>query len=184
MNRDKSALYPPFAAQLTYFEEELAKSGLPFFLFEGLRSFETQQEYWDRGRTTPGEPCKCGGSKRMVGTCQVHPLGLPVTNARPGDSFHAYGLAADYVMDGDVSRVGIQWTWDFPTGLWLKMATVATNCGLESGALWKRFPDQPHVQNAYGFSLVEIKELYRVGGIQGVWDALLSLPTTAEKETC
>lgn len=172
MNRNKADLYPPFAEQLSFFESELVNAGLPFFLFEGLRSFEDQQAAWDKGRVTPGVPCRHGAVLRPVGSCEVHPLGAPVTNAKPGDSLHAYGLASDYVGDADPDRLGINWTWDFPTGEWLHMARIAARCGLESAALWKRFPEYPHVQNTYGFSLTEIKELYRVGGLQGVWDAL------------
>ena len=159
VSRDKSLLYPPFAEQLRYFESRLAEAKLPFHLFMGLRTFERQDELYAQGRTKPG---------RIV------------TNARGGDSFHNYGLAADYVLDGQVERPGIQWSWDTRADLnadgrsdWLQMGEIAESCGLEWGGRWKRFPDMPHVQNTYGLTLAEIKEIYRKGhGIKAVWSEL------------
>ncbi len=56
---------------------------------------------------------------------------------------------------------------------WMQMAEIAVSCGLEAGYFWKRFPDAPHVQNRYGLTLAEIKEIYRAGhGIKAVWSEL------------
>lgn len=159
ISRDKSLLYPPFADQLADFESRLAAAKLPFFLFMGLRTFADQDELYAQGRTSPGEI---------------------VTNARGGDSLHNYGLAADYVLDGQIEKPGIQWSWNIKSDLnadgrndWLQMAEIAVACGLESGYFWKRFPDAPHVQNRYGLTLAEIKEIYRAGyGIKAVWSEL------------
>jgi hypothetical protein len=53
------------------------------------------------------------------------------------------------------------------------MGLIAESCGLEWGGRWKRFPDLPHVQNTYGITLAEIKEIYRTGnGIKAVWAEL------------
>ena len=159
ISRDKSLLYPPFAEQLRYFESRLAAAKLPFHLFMGLRTFEDQDELYAQGRTKPG---------RIV------------TNARGGDSLHCYGLAADFVLDGQAGKPGIQWSWNIKSDLnadgqndWLQMAEIAIACGLEAGYFWKRFPDAPHVQNRYGLTLAEIKEIYRAGyGIKAVWSEL------------
>lgn len=156
MNRDKSALCPAFALQLDMFESILAAARLPFFLFMGLRSFEEQDELYAQGRTKPGKI---------------------VTNAKGGDSWHNYGLAADYVLDGMTEKPGIQWSWDLKADLnadgrndWLQMAESAEAAGLEAGFRWVKFPDAPHVQNRFGLTLVEAKELYRIGGLQKVWE--------------
>ena len=48
---------------------------------QGLRTFPEQQALYNQGRTSPGKK---------------------VTNAKPGQSYHNYGLAIDVVrMDGD-----------------------------------------------------------------------------------
>ena len=158
ISRDKKLLYPPFALLLVQFEEKLLEKGLPFYLFMALRDFATQDELYAQGRTTPGDI---------------------VTNAKGGDSWHNYGLAADYVLDGMPEKPGIQWSWktrnvDFNedgTNDWQQMGQIAETCGLQWGGRWKKFPDLPHVQNKYGLSLNEAKELHRVGGVKKVWEA-------------
>jgi len=159
ISRDKNLLYPPFAEQLRYFESRLAAARLSFYLFMGLRTFEDQDELYAQGRTKPGKI---------------------VTNARGGGSLHNYALAADFVLDGMPDKPGIQWSWEIRSDLnadgrndWLQMAEIAVSCGLEAGYFWKRFPDAPHVQNRYGLTLAEIKEIYRAGhGIKAVWSEL------------
>ena len=159
ISRDKNLLYPPFAEQLRDFESRLAAAKLPFYLFMGLRTFEDQDELYAQGRTKPG---------RIV------------TNARGGDSLHNYGLAADFVLDGQPEKPGIQWSWEIKSDFnadgrsdWMTMGEMAESCGLEWGGRWKRFPDLPHLQNTYGLTLSEIKEIYRAGhGIKSIWEEL------------
>ena len=159
ISRDKNLFYPPFAGQLRDFESRMAAAKLPFYLYMGLRTFEDQDELYSQGRTKPGQI---------------------VTNARGGDSLHNYGLAADYVLDGQPDKPGIQWSWDTKSDFnadgrndWMQMGEIAEGCGLEWGGRWKRFPDLPHVQNRYGLTLAEIKEIYRAGhGMKAVWSEL------------
>ena len=156
ISRDKNLLYPPFADLLRDFESRLIAAKLRFYLYMGLRTFEDQDELYSQGRTKPGQI---------------------VTNARGGDSLHNYGLAADYVLDGQPDKPGIQWSWDTKADFntdgrsdWMQMGEIAESCSLEWGGRWKRFPDLPHVQNRYGLTLAEIKEIYRAGhGIKAVW---------------
>ena len=154
-SQDKSVLCPIFVSQLIIFEQKLKEVNLPFYLFMGMRTFEEQNELYAQGRTKPGKI---------------------VTNARGGDSYHNYGLAADYVLDGMIDKPGIQWSWNIKSDLnydghndWRQMAELAQDCGLEAGYFWKRFPDAPHVQLRLSLTLHEIKELYAIGGLQNVW---------------
>lgn len=155
ISRDKNLLCPALAAQLIEFEARLKVANLPFQLFMGLRTCETQNELYAQGRTAPGKI---------------------VTNARGGDSWHNYGLAADYVPDGMIEKPGMQWSWDIKADLnadgfndWKQMADIAEHCGLEAGYNWKKFPDAPHVQNTFGLSISDAKELYLLGGIKRIW---------------
>jgi hypothetical protein len=159
-NKDKSVLYPKFADQLGDFESRLVVARLPFYLFMGLRTWAEQAELWAQGRTRPGKI---------------------VTKAQPGDSLHNYGIATDYVLDGMIEKPGVQWSWEIKADLnhdgrndWVQMAEIAKACGLEAGFFWKKFPDAPHVQNAYGLKLAEIKAIYAdaKGNLQAVWDEL------------
>ncbi len=151
IDRDKSHLFPPFAAVLNVFEQRLLERSLPFYLFEGLRSWERQEELYAQGRTKPGKI---------------------VTNAKPGLSYHFYGLAADYVMDGMIEKPGIQWSWETRghNSDWLNMAQLAVSCGLETAYFWRSFPELPHVQMKYGLSIQKAQELFRTGGLDAVWD--------------
>jgi hypothetical protein len=51
----------------------------------------------------------------------------------------------------------------------LQMAEIAVSCGLEPGYYWRKFPDLPHVQNRFGLTLADAKELFARGGIKEVW---------------
>lgn len=158
MSQDKSVLFPKFAGQLVRFEAGLVAAGLSFGLFMGLRTWAEQDALYAQGRTKPGQI---------------------VTNAKGGDSWHCYGLAADYVLDGMPDKPGLQWSWNTKADLnhdgkndWLQMARMAVDYGLEPGYFWKSFPDLPHVQNRFGLTLAEAKEFYRLGGLSAVWAKL------------
>ena len=149
ISRDKSVLNPKFATQLISFEEALQSEVLPFSLFMGLRTWAEQDALWAQGRTTSGKI---------------------VTNAKGGDSWHNYGLAADYVWYGLAGGATLpQWSWDVDAKLWVRIGEIAVGIGLEWGGNWKTFKDLPHVQNRFGLTLVEAKELYRLGGLTRVW---------------
>jgi peptidoglycan LD-endopeptidase CwlK len=124
-----------------------------------LRTFEEQAALYAQGRSKPGNI---------------------VTNAQPGDSFHSYGLAVDLVLDGMAKKPGAQWSWDTRADLnadgrndWMQMGQIAESCGLEWGGRWKRLPDLPHIQNSFGFTIAELKEIYRTSyGLKAVWEKL------------
>lgn len=55
------------------------------YIYEGNRSLERQQQLWNQGRTTSGKI---------------------ITMAKPGDSYHNYGLAFDWVPLLPVEKPG------------------------------------------------------------------------------
>ncbi len=157
-NRDKSVLYPPFADRLNIFEPRLAEAKLPFYMFEGLRTYDQQAGEWAKGRTIPGDI---------------------VTKAQPGLSFHQYAVAADYVEDGMIEKPGIQWSWNMANDLnhdgrkdWYQMAEIAKACGLEPALYWKTFPEGPHVQLAGLPPVRELLAIFQQGGLPAVWAVL------------
>lgn len=142
--------------RLEKLEEEFKRVGLAFYLFSGLRTFEEQDELFAKGRTKEG--------KR-------------VTNARGGYSWHNYGLAVDYVLDGMIDKPGIQWSWDIKSDLnkdgkndWKQMADLAVDLGFEAGYYWRTYPDAAHIQYTCGLNLVEARAIYEEGGLQYTWD--------------
>lgn len=139
---------PQFAEALFNVLAACRRRGADYFVICGTRSFEEQQTLFDQGRTKPG------------------PI---VTKARPGESFHNFGLAVDVCRDGNIERSGLQ-----PLYIPEAYRTFAEEClkaGLDSGFYWKKFRDCPHVQPKMPpGTLKKCRELYALGGGLGpVW---------------
>ena len=105
-------------------------AGIPCDIVQGTRTFDEQQTTYDQGRTAPGEI---------------------VTNAKPGDSFHQYGLAADVVPRAYKSMPD----WNPEGPLWAKIGAIGESFGLQWGGRWAT-PDKPHFQFP-GAPLQELK---------------------------
>ena len=128
MSTSREGLNPEFVKKLSLFESRLAQNGIKVILTAGFRSFGEQDALYAKGRTKPGKK---------------------VTNARGGDSWHNYGLAADYafVVNGKV-------TWNCP---WDVFGRIARECGLEWGGDFKSIVDRPHVQWTRGKTLAQMR---------------------------
>jgi hypothetical protein len=109
---------------------DAAKEGVGVMTTQGLRTFAEQQRLFNQGRSTPG---------RIV------------TNARPGQSFHNFGLAFDFV----VVRNG-QAVWDQEDKDWRRFVEICKGHGLEWGGDWRSFKDFPHFQVADAPDLKEL----------------------------
>lgn len=135
-------IYPPFMEVLRVFLSKAKEKGLEVDIFQGYRSFEEQQSLYNKGRTEPGDK---------------------VTNAKPGQSWHNYGLAVDIVF-----KPSGKWSWAEEHD-WNKLGEVGKELGLEWGGDWKSFQDRPHFQWPNLFSLTEAKRIYDSQGLNGVW---------------
>jgi peptidoglycan hydrolase-like protein with peptidoglycan-binding domain len=101
---------------------DAAKEGVGVMVTQGLRTFAEQQRLFNQGRTTPG---------------------AIVTKARPGQSYHNFGLAFDFV----VVRNG-QALWDQNHKDWRRFVEICKSHGFEWGGDWRSFKDFPHLQVA------------------------------------
>jgi len=90
-----------------------------------------------------------------------------VTNARGWQSIHNYGLAFDIVLliDKDKNGTFETATWDTlkdfdfdGTADWMEVVKVFKDAGWEWGGDWKKFPDAPHFQKAFGFDWKVLKQ--------------------------
>ncbi len=120
--------------------------GMDPMVFESIRTQETQDVYYARGRT-------------------VIPPKSPVTWAKYAmDAWHFYGLAVDIVST--------KYLWNPPEGeAWfVRMANHMLNHGLEWGGHWKR-RDTPHIQwGKCAPSPSQLsKDAYHRGGRSAVW---------------
>lgn len=104
------------------------------------RSFETQKELYAAGRTLPGKI---------------------VTNAKPGRSYHNYGLAFDIVLlyDNDGNGTFEEASWDMvrdgdndKKADWFEVIEFFKSKGWQWGGDFKTFKDYPHFQFTFGKS--------------------------------
>lgn len=111
-----NALHPDLQLKIRLIQEEMEDMGKPMYLFEGFRSWSRQDELYNK---------------------------VPkVTNARGGQSYHQYGLAADMIFT--------QYKWNPPSESWWDdFGKVARKNGLEWGGDWEGFRDRPHVELPY-----------------------------------
>lgn len=116
-----------------------AKRGIRVVLTGGFRSMEEQDALYDQGRVTEG------------------PI---VTKAKGGDSYHNYGLAVDFALRTKQKDV----VWDLERddngngkADWTEVVEIAKKLGFSWGGDWENFPDYPHLQLDFGYSLRQLK---------------------------
>ena len=95
---------------------------------QGLRTFDEQAKLFAQGRTTPGKK---------------------VTNAKPGQSIHNYGLAVDICMliDGKDISWDTAKDWDNDKiSDWYECVKIFAKYGWNWGGNWIKFKDLPHFE--------------------------------------
>lgn len=98
---------------------------------QGLRTYKEQQDLYDQGRTKPGRK---------------------VTNAKPGQSVHNYGLAVDICMiiDGKTASWDTVKDWDNDRiADWYECVKIFAKNGWDWGGNWKNFKDLPHFERRF-----------------------------------
>lgn len=105
--------------------------GITIRITQGMRTFEEQQKLYDRGRTEPGKI---------------------VTKAKPGSSYHQYGLATDLV---EVIGGGVDWNYDMS-----KLVPYATKYGIDWGGNWTGFKDFPHFEKHFNINWRQLLALH------------------------
>lgn len=105
-------------------------AGIDVLVTSTLRTHEDQQKLYDQGRTTPGKI---------------------VTNAKPGESFHNYGLAIDFVP-----VVNGKPAWDDIETI-SQIGEIAEDIGFEWAGRWKRFKEKLHIQWTGGLTIKELQ---------------------------
>jgi hypothetical protein len=114
--------------------------GVLIRIVQGLRTSEDQAAIYAQGRTTPGKI---------------------VSNAKPGYSFHNFGLAIDYCLMSDDGR---QVYWDTRrdadgdrTADWTEVAIEGKKLGFEWGGDWSGFKDYPHLEMTFGLTTSRLR---------------------------
>jgi len=117
---------------------------------QSLRTFQEQEQLYAIGRTKSGKK---------------------VTNAKPGQSIHNYGLAVDIclMIDGKTASWDTTKDWDNDkVADWYECVKIFAKYGWEWGGNWKTFKDLPH------FEKKSIKT--KTSEIKISWRNLIKLP--------
>lgn len=130
-----------FRAFMEEAQRAAAKKGLEYKAISGLRTFDEQAHLYAKGRTAPG---------------------LIVTNARPGSSYHNYGLA----IDCGVFRGGKYLDESEPKTANAFHAEAGKLCGqygLTWGGSFKSIVDTPHFEFSAGLPILTLLERHNKG---------------------
>ncbi|GAK10126.1 M15 family metallopeptidase [Geomicrobium sp. JCM 19038] len=122
--------------------DQASEIGITIVITDGYRTFAEQDELYARGRQDDGQI---------------------VTHAQGGESYHNYGLAIDYALMNDAGEV--IWDIDYDgngngKSDWYEVAEIAESLGFEWGGRWTHFPDYPHLQMTFDFSIRELQEAH------------------------
>jgi peptidoglycan L-alanyl-D-glutamate endopeptidase CwlK len=135
VNRDETKLAPFFAHQLKQALIECRELGYKVAMFEGYRSPERQQWLYDQGRTRDGKI---------------------ITYAKPYESFHQLGLAADIVgFDNG------KWSWDIN---YKDITEILNRFGFET----LKF-EKAHFQITGGLSVSKAVKIAKHDGMLHLW---------------
>jgi peptidoglycan L-alanyl-D-glutamate endopeptidase CwlK len=132
LNKKALGRLEPFYAEV---EQAMDAKGVKVEVISGLRSWKAQAALFASGRTRPG------------------PI---VTMARPGSSWHQYGLAADLGL----FKNGVYLDEKQPAladKLYAEIGKIAAKHGVEWAGTWKKFQETPHFQVTFGLSLAQAR---------------------------
>lgn len=137
VNRDLSLLHPIMRLAAEEVVRQLNQEDIPFAVFEAFRSPSRQAYLFAQGRSRPGSI---------------------ITKAQPWESYHQYGLSADFVLTIDG-----QWSWEGEGGWWERLVDVGKEYGLEPLSF-----EKPHLQIA-GLNIHELIRGQLPGGGDESW---------------
>jgi peptidoglycan L-alanyl-D-glutamate endopeptidase CwlK len=153
-----SQVHPELARRVRRMASVLSADSILSRVVQGLRTMAQQQALWQKGRDANG--------------IIIDPKSI-VTRARPGFSYHNYGLAVDIVPSMDVKRFIPDWNVRHP--IWQHIVNAAHASGLTTGATWRDFPDWPHVQLTGPYPeaapTTELRTM-AASSLQPVWDVI------------
>ncbi|WP_084134432.1 M15 family metallopeptidase [Paenibacillus harenae] len=132
-------LHPVVLAKQKELLAETAKIGISVLITDGFRSSEEQDSLYAQGRTADG---------------------AVVTQVQGGNSYHNYGLAIDFALRTKEGEV----VWDMKydgnrngEADWMEVVAAAKRLGFSWGGDWDNFPDYPHLQMDFGYTIRQLK---------------------------
>lgn len=145
-------LHPKARKPFTDFLNDLNGQGIKYRLYSGFRSFQEQAELYGKGRTAAQLTAV------NVDPKYAKPAEKIVTNAKPGTSFHNYGLAGDGVEIKDGVAL-----WKSPNEQ--KIVATASKYGLFWGGNFTSLKDTPHFEIQSFGTVSQLLTIYNSGKI-------------------
>ena len=130
-SRKIADLHPKVATMAWAFVKKCADEGIDVIITSTLRDNEAQAALYAQGRTAPGKI---------------------VTNAKPGYSYHNFGLAFDFVPVKDGKA---QWN---DLKLFQRCGEIGESLGLEWAGRWESFKEYAHLQWTGGLTLSDLRQ--------------------------
>jgi peptidoglycan L-alanyl-D-glutamate endopeptidase CwlK len=130
-SRNIDDLHPIVAQMCRDFVAKCDEEGIDVLITSTYRDLESQAAIYAQGRTTPGKK---------------------VTNAKPGQSWHNWRVAFDFVP---VVNGKAQWA-DLKT--FERCGVIAESVGLEWAGRWTRFREMAHCQFTGGLKLADFQK--------------------------
>ncbi len=137
-SRNLDDLHPVVKPKAEAFINACAAQGIDVLITSTYRDAESQAALYAKGRTTPGPK---------------------VTNAKPGQSWHNWRCAFDFVpiVDGKA-----QWN---DAALFKRCGEIAEGVGLEWAGRWKTFTEMAHCQFTGGLTLADFQAGKTLGAV-------------------
>ncbi|WP_410498156.1 M15 family metallopeptidase [Chitinibacter sp. S2-10] len=129
-SRNLGELLPAVKARAEAFIAECKRQGIEVLITSTYRDHESQAALYAQGRTEPGSK---------------------VTNAKPGQSWHNWRVAFDFVP---IVNGKAQWG---DAALFKRCGAIAESVGLEWAGRWKSFPEMAHCQFTGGLMLADFQ---------------------------
>lgn len=126
--------------------QKAAERGISVLITDGFRSFEEQNQLYDKGRSTQGQI---------------------VTHAKGGESYHNFGLAIDFALLDKQGKALWDTSYDGNgngKSDWMEVVDIAKELGFAWGGDWKHFKDYPHLEMRFGLTINDLKRGKRPPG--------------------
>lgn len=139
-NRGLADLHPHVRSMAERLLADAAAAGVPLTVTATLRSLKVQEALYAQGRTCPG---------------------CIVTNAKPGYSYHNFGLAIDVVPTEllKLPRWGDTPQYQARTdALWAKVGELGKAVGFRWGGDFRSIRDRPHFEWSDGLTLAQLRD--------------------------
>lgn len=151
-------LHPDVALRAERLLRDAYNRGIRLRITFGLRTYAEQEALHAQGRLSLAQVNEL---RRKAGLylLKSQAENSQVTNARPGTSWHNFGLAFDVVEIKDGKAL-----WENPR--WPLIGSMGKAQGLKWGGDWTKFKDLPHFEyNPGGLSLAEFRQRYEANGL-------------------